>query len=97
MKNHLNLDIAIHNAKFGGGVSALTEKQKADIFNFVGKGCRSNTKEKLSRRLDLPLSLWNSYGIYHRVNLDDEGANYVCGQSWPDEMRTLRDCILGKA
>jgi len=29
------------------------------------------------------------------MTLDDKGAEYVCGQSWPDEMRTLRNCIIG--
>jgi hypothetical protein len=96
MRNYLNLDIVIHNAKFGGGVSALTEKQKDDILSFIGKGCRQATKDKLARRLELPLALWNSYGIYHRITLDDDGADYVCGQSWTDEMRTLRECFLGK-
>jgi hypothetical protein len=91
----LNLDIIIHNAKFGGGVSALTEKQKEDIHAMVTKRCRQETKDKVRRRLELPLSLWKSYGIYHRMTLNDKGAEYVCGQSWPDEMRTLRQCILG--
>jgi hypothetical protein len=95
MRNYLNLDIVIHNAKFGGGVSALTEQQKSDILRIVGKGCRKTTKEKLSRRLELPLSLWKSYGIYSRITLDDKGADYICGQSWTDEMRTLKECILG--
>ena len=91
----LNLDIIIHNAKFGGGVSALTDKQKTDIFFMVTKRCRQETKDRVWRRLELTLSLWKSYGIYHRMTLDDKGAEYVCGQSWPDEMRTLRNCIIG--
>jgi len=89
-----NLDNLIHDAKFKEGAFTLTEQQKTDIFRMVGKGCRQQTKDKLSRRLDLPLSLWNRYGIYSRITLDDSGADYICGQSWPDEMRTLRECIL---
>lgn len=91
-----NLDHLIHDAKFKEGEYSLTEKQKSDIFSFVGKGCRENTKAKLSRRLDVPLSLWERFGIYSRVVLNDTGAHYICGQSWNEEMRTLRDCILGK-
>jgi len=89
-----NLDYLIHDAKFKEGEYSLTEKQKSDILSFVGKGCRENTKAKLSRRLDVPLSLWERYGIFSRIVLDNDGASYICGQSWTDEMRTLRECIL---
>jgi hypothetical protein len=90
-----NLDNLIYDAKHSEGTFALTDAQKADILSMVGKGCRQNTKERLSRRLDLPLSCWERYGIYSRMTLNDKGAEYICGQSWPDEMRTLRECILG--
>lgn len=86
----------IHDAKFETGDFALTDKQKADIWLMVGKKCRSHTKARLSRMIDLPLSLWEKYGIYSRVTLDHEGASYICGQSWNDEMATLRECILNK-
>lgn len=92
-----NLDYAIHDAKFKDGAqSVLTVEQRADILRLIGKGCRQETKEKLQRRLQIPLSLWKSYGIYSRVTLAECGANYICGQSWNDEMRTLRECILDK-
>jgi hypothetical protein len=90
-----NLDNLIHNAKFSEGTFTLNDAQKADILEMVGKGCRQNTKAKLARRLDVPLSCWERYGIYSRMTLNDTGANYICGQSWNDEMRTLRECILG--
>jgi hypothetical protein len=90
-----NLDNLIHNAKFSEGTFALNDAQKADILAMVGKGCRENTKAKLARRLEIPLSCWERYGIYSRMTLSDTGANYICGQSWNDEMRTLRECILG--
>ena len=52
-----NLDNLIHDAKFSEGTFTLTDAQKADIYSMVGKGCRQKTKERLSRRLDLPLLL----------------------------------------
>jgi hypothetical protein len=91
-----NLYNLIHDAKFEAGTFVLTDKQKADIFSMVGKRCRSHTKARLSRMIDLPLALWEKYGIYSRVTLEDDGASYICGQSWNDEMATLRDCILNK-
>jgi hypothetical protein len=89
-----NLDNLIYDAKHLEGTFALTDAQKADILSMIGKGCRENTKSRLARRLELPLSCWERYGIYSRMTLNDDGANYICGQSWPDEMRTLRECIL---
>lgn len=94
-----SLDRAIHDAKFNNGQSHLTDEQQSAIFRLVGKKCRSATKAKLGRMLELPLSLWSSYGIYSRLILNDERTSepyYICGQSWTDEMRTLRECILNK-
>jgi len=89
-----NLDHLIHDAKFKEGSFNLTDAQRADILRMIGKGCRFETKERLAQKLKLPLLFWRSYGIYSRITLDDSGADYICGQSWPDEMRTLRECIL---
>jgi len=72
----------------------MTDKQKADILDMVGKHCRERTKERLARKLETPLFCWKRYGIYSRIVLNDDGAEYICGQSWNDEMRTLRECIL---
>lgn len=94
MRQH-NLSNAIYSAKFENGAEYLTENQQAAILEFVGKGCRLKTKASLKMRLSLPLSVWQDYGIYSRIILSDEyGAEYVCGQSWNDEMRTLRECMI---
>jgi hypothetical protein len=93
MENLYNL---IHASKFEAGTRELTKAQKTDIVSMVGKGCRANTKDRLSRVIDLPLSIWQKHGIYSRITLNENGADYICGQSWTDEMRTLRDCILNK-
>ena len=90
----VNLDNLIWDAKNKEGNFALTEKQKADIFERVAKGCRQATKEKISRRLDMPLSLWKRHGIYSRITLDENGADYIVGQDWIAERETLRECIL---
>jgi hypothetical protein len=90
-----NLSHAIYEAKHKGGTEYLTEAQQAAILDFVGKGCRSHTKETIARRLRLPLSLWKDYGIYSRIMFDDKyGASYCCGQSWNDEMRVIRGCMI---
>jgi hypothetical protein len=94
MTKQQNLSYAIYEAKHKNGAEYLTEAQQDAIFDFVAKGCRINTKETIKRRLNMPLSLWREYGIYSRIMFDDKyGASYCCGQSWPDEMRTLRECM----
>ena len=89
-----NLSYAIYEAKHKNGASHLTEVQQAAIVAFVGKRCRQSTISTLWRRMALPLSLWKDYGIYSRITLTNEGASYCCGQSWDDEMRTLRECMI---
>jgi hypothetical protein len=89
-----NLSNRIYAAKFESGATHLTEAEQSAFFSLIAKGCRVNTKDKLSRRLELPLSLWNDYGIYKRVTFDEKGIYYICGQSWTDEMRVLRECVL---
>ena len=91
-----NLSNRIWCAKNGANdlPNALTDQQKADILSMVGAKCRQTTKAKLARRLELPLSLWENFGIFTRITLTDNEANYICGQSWHDEMRTLRECII---
>jgi len=93
-----SLDYAIHNAKFPDGTKntepVLNQEQQEAILGIIGKRCRQPTKERLARRLALPLALWERYGIYSRMIIEDQSAYYICGQSWHDEMRTLRECIL---
>ena len=93
-----NLSNRIWCAKHDGKdlPTELNEAQKSEILSFIGKGCRSTTKERLTRMMNLPLSCWNNFGIFSRIVFDDGKASYICGQSWTDEMRTLRECILGK-
>lgn len=91
-----NLSNRIYDAKFESGASHLSESEQSSLLSIIGKGCRNSTKDKLSRRVALPLSLWTDYGIFKRVTFADGEVDYICGQSWTDEMRTLRECIIGK-
>ena len=65
----------------------LTDQEKEEYALMITKGCRANTKATIRRLVEVPLSLWSDHGIYKRVG---------CGQEWNSEMRTLRDCLLGK-
>lgn len=93
-----SLDRAIHDAKFKpDSQPTLTDHQQTEILSIIGKGCRAETKARLSRRLQLPLALFPSYGIFSRLIIADDSDRapyYICGQSWADEMQTLRKLIL---
>lgn len=89
-----NLDSLIWQAKNDRGQFALTDKQKIDIIDLAGHGCRKETKDKLARRVELPLALWKRHGIYSRLTLHNLGADYIVGQDWITERKVLRKCIL---
>ena len=68
-----SLDRAIHDAKFSpDSQPALTDHQQVEILSIIGKGCRADTKDRLSRRLRMPLALFPSYGIFSRLIIADD-------------------------
>jgi hypothetical protein len=71
----------------------LTEKEIQALLKIIGAYCQERTKGRIERALryvpDIP-----NYGIYGRVHLEDGGADYCAGQSYPDEIRTLRKCLI---
>ena len=89
-----NLSNRIYAAKFENGATHLTETEQADLLATVSKRTWPVTRERLARYISRPLSGWQDYGIYKRVTFNNGHVDYICGQSWADEMRTLRECIL---
>jgi hypothetical protein len=89
-----NLSNRIWDAKNANGAACLSDTEQVALFDLLAKGTRQKTRERLARRVELPLSLWKSYGIYSRVTFVDGDVDYICGQSWIAEMRTLRECVL---
>lgn len=89
-----NLSNRIYNANgYRKGEPYLTDSEQASLLDIVSKRCKSTTKEKLARYISRPLVYWIDSGIFKRVTFKDGKVTYVCGQSWTDEMRTLRECI----
>lgn len=73
----------------------LTEADIDAILAIIGKGCRDKTKNRLRSILTYAKSTIPAYGIFNRLYRDDAGAwEYCAGQSYPDEIRTIRGCIL---
>lgn len=74
----------------------LTEQDIDAILAIVGYRCRVKTLQRLRSILTYHPSSIGRYGIFERLIKEDGVWEYVAGQSYPDEIRTLKDCILGK-
>ena len=58
-----SLDNTIWECKHQGSDYRLTDEAKLDIYRMITKGCGKTTKERVARRLELPLSCWERFGI----------------------------------
>ena len=73
----------------------LSEDEKDSLFSLLSGRCRQPTRTKLRRRIDMPISLWPSYGIFERVMVEKDGMfSYCAGQDYPSEIRLVRSLIL---
>lgn len=76
----------------------LTESEISALVDLLGKRCKVRTKNRIKWALmGCPDSIENP-GIFRRVLLHDSGilASYCAGQSYPDEIRTVRQCLIGR-
>ena len=89
-----NLSNRIHEATFKNQSLHLTEAEQISLVALLGKGCRVKTKDRLAYKVSLPLYIFSDYGIYRRVSFDNGRAEYCAGQSYTDEIRTVRELIL---
>lgn len=73
----------------------LTDTQKNQLFGLLAGRTRAGTRERLQRRINLPLSLWPNYGIFQRVQFEpDGGVSYCAGQNYPAEIAYIRALII---
>ena len=89
-----DLSTRIYEAKFENTGLRLTEAEQTSLAALLGKRCNAQTKSRLAYKLSLPLYLYSDYGIYRRVSFDNGQAEYCAGQSYTDEIRTVRELIL---
>ena len=75
-------------------IETLTESDVEQIVAIVGSRCRVKTVNRLRSILTYSKSLIGNYGIYSRLIRENGNWSYVAGQSYPDEIRTLRECNL---
>jgi hypothetical protein len=69
----------------------LSDAHKDAFVEIFGKRCSEATKNRLRIFINNATEFKN-YGIYERVVFDHYGqpCHYVAGQSYPDEIRTIR-------
>lgn len=73
----------------------LTEQDIADIMKIIGKRCRDKTKARLRSIITYGYSTIPNVGILERLIKEDKyGWQYIAGQSYPDEIRIVRETIL---
>ena len=74
----------------------ISEDQRRELAFFLGYRCRQKTVLRLVSICTYSLYSIPVYGILERVQLDDNGWSYCAGQSYPDEMRTVRNIVLNR-
>jgi len=73
----------------------LTESDIDNLVTLLGKHCRLGTLQRLRSCLTYGASRIASYGILERLVKEENGAwSYCAGQSYPDEIRTIREIII---
>jgi hypothetical protein len=89
-----DLSTKIFEATHDNKAVHLTDQEQASLAALLGKRCNKQTKSRLAYKLSLPLYIYRDYGIFRRVSFDNGQAEYCAGQSYTDEIRTVRELIL---
>lgn len=72
----------------------LNESDIDAIVAIVGERCRQATKARLRSILTYWASTIPNYGIMGRLIWDGKRWEYIAGQYYTGELKTLRECIL---
>lgn len=88
-------DLTLSDVINSAGQVQLTDPQIDAFVSLFGARCRQRTKDALRRMIRYPSTLAN-YGIYSRVSFTESGCHYCAGQSYPDEIRAVRELILNR-
>lgn len=77
----------------------LTEQDIDQLVDLIGSRCRHQTKQRIRSVLTYGAGTIPDFGIMRRVIRDEKGRwEYVAGQSYPDEIRVVRNIVMtGKA
>lgn len=76
--------------------ASLTEDDIDALIEIIGKRCHIKTCKRLRSILTYSPSTVENLGILERLVKENGQWHYIAGQSYPDEIRTVREIILGK-
>ena len=74
--------------------TSLTEQDIDQIVAVIGHRCRIKTCQRIRSVLTYHPSSVPSYGIMERLTKENNNWSYCAGQSYPDEIKTVREIIL---
>lgn len=86
----------MENLNFNDLKNKLTQDDINQILAIVSYRCRTKTTNRLRSILTYGTSSIGNFGIFDRLIKENNRWDYIIGQSYTDEIRTLRECILGK-
>jgi len=94
MKTQINFNDYLRSSREG---LELTEQDIESIIAIVGYRCRVKTINRIRSILSYGIGSIKSYGIFNRLVREDSGKwDYIVGQDHTSEMKTLRECIMGR-
>lgn len=79
---------------FNNSREKLTEDDKEQIFKLFSSRLRADNYNLLRRRIFEHTNMLPYHGIFERIMKEPHGWTYCAGQSYPDEIRWVRKCIL---
>jgi hypothetical protein len=79
---------------FNNSRETLTEADKDQIIALVTKGCRLKNTMRIRSILTYSALSLTHYGIFNRIIKEDGAWRYIAGQSYADEIKTVRELIL---
>jgi hypothetical protein len=92
MSNVLNL--VPRQMTFNDLKTQLSDNDIDQILAILGYRCRVGTIRRMRSVLTYAPSAIPTYGILSRLMKDGDTWSYCAGQSYPDEIRTIKEIIL---
>ena len=79
---------------FNNYKDSITEDDINQVYDLLAKGTRSKTRTRLMSCLTYGKGRIPTFGILERLIKEDGKWRYIAGQSYPDEIRTVRELII---
>jgi hypothetical protein len=76
--------------------SNLSDQDIDELVAIIGHRCHPKTKTRIRSILKYDSSRIPMAGILDRLSKESHGWQYFAGQSYPDEIRVVRQLILNK-